>query len=374
LFWSGILSVGGSTYGSTFYDDLSLYSARGSVGLNSVSLIKGYFSSRSIDIQDFVADDSIASDFDGATGARRPQTMRDGTDQYIIYHPCSNSSGIGAALKGTVAKIALDLSGAIGNVYTVEWFRASDGTVSAGANITGQAGSITMTAPWTGIDAVLRLKQVGAAPPPTQTIPPRFLGGEWQTGGISHGSLANYQRAQKCVIAESGTIDSVWQRVEADDGGIGTEDRILVIWDNLAGKPGPILATVPALHFTSATPSGAFGGLTSTTFHRNAGDLIFIGDISGGAPNVGKVPADAASTGDVNYFWYEPRTYTQGPSNWIEGGIDGHEDLVMTMWVEGTKDTVTATGTFQGMTVTDDFNRADTGPPPSGSWTAGIYT
>ncbi|MBI2009380.1 hypothetical protein HYS84_03130, partial [Candidatus Saccharibacteria bacterium] len=130
----------------------------GWTGLNSVKHIPTYLNSKNIDLAQWQEADSLATDINRATGDRRPQAMRSGTSEYLIYHPNAASAGSSPSLnKKKAAGIRLNLTAASGT-FNVEWFRASDGLTQSGGTVSGGA-SRDFTAPWTGQDVVLYIKK-----------------------------------------------------------------------------------------------------------------------------------------------------------------------------------------------------------------------
>lgn len=170
LFWSWILSGGSASYGNQLYDRLTPIEQTTYVGLDSVRYIGPYLAAKQIDMANYTPNDSLALDIDGATGTRRTQAANRGTTSYLVYHPNSATAGIitngyALTLKATPAKIRLNLSAAGTGTYDVEWFRATDGLTVAGAAITG-GGFRDLTAPWSGVDVVLRVTSTVTPPPP----------------------------------------------------------------------------------------------------------------------------------------------------------------------------------------------------------------
>lgn len=204
--------------------------------------------------------------------------------------------------------------------------------------------------------------------PPIVTEPGRFLGGDFQPGLFIQYTPPNFQVAQEEVMTYSGTIDAIKMTL-GESPQPGTDTRTLCVWDKdvATGKPGNIIAQTAGFSFSDTSPAGDYGGpIVGAAVHRNLGDPIFIGYLNGGTGNIAGSPSDHPG---LNKFYFQPRTYSSGPANW-DPATGGVVDVRETIWVEGNKDAVS--GTFGGMTVTDDFNRADTGPPPSGSWTGGL--
>ena len=158
LFWSWLTSGATPTYGSWWWDRLVPYTQAGWTGLNSVKYIAPYLNSKKIDLAQWQEADSLATDINRTTGDRRPQAMRSGTSEYLIYHPNASSAGSNPSLnKKKTARIQLNLTAASGT-FNVEWFRASDGLTQSGGTINGGA-SRDFTAPWKGQDVVLYLKK-----------------------------------------------------------------------------------------------------------------------------------------------------------------------------------------------------------------------
>ena len=161
LTWSWILSGGTATYGNANYDSFVPYTTAEWHGLDSVQHIGPYLTEKGIDISRFTDADDLAFESDGATGDRRVQMMRNGTIQYVAYHPNSAEASVRAGLKSSVARMRIDLRDAPGT-FKIEWFRASDGITMSGGSVAGGA-TRDFVAPWVGADVVLYLKS--AAPP-----------------------------------------------------------------------------------------------------------------------------------------------------------------------------------------------------------------
>ncbi|MBI5771366.1 MAG: DUF5060 domain-containing protein [Verrucomicrobia bacterium] len=178
LFWSWLLSDGSANYGGRWWV-LHPYSQTGTrpapapwrnrppythtrplVGLDSVRVIRDYFSARRVELSDFEVAPALVRDADGRVAADAPKLMRRGADEFLIYHPNSVSAGKSVRADATcTARLWLDLSAAAGR-FAVEWFRPHDGASARGAAIQG-GGRIELTAPWTGHDAVVRLVRAG---------------------------------------------------------------------------------------------------------------------------------------------------------------------------------------------------------------------
>ena len=165
-FWSWILSGGSFNYGG-WYQTIAPYSTTKFTGLDSVPHIGSYFKTRKIDLGLFQPDPGLVSDYrPGArvvNDAESMELMRRGTSEFIIYHPNYSVDGQGATLDSDIAAgFKLDLTSAPGT-FSVEWYRPHDGTVHAAGTVSG--GTVhTLTAPWVGYDAVLRLLKDGPAP------------------------------------------------------------------------------------------------------------------------------------------------------------------------------------------------------------------
>ncbi len=145
----------------TNYDSFVPYTTAEWHGLDSVQHIGPYLRAKGIDISLFTDADKLVFDSDGAAGARRVQMMRNGTRQYVAYHPNSANATMSAVLKSSVARMKIDLTEAPGT-FRIEWFRASDGITRSGGSVAG--GAIRdFAAPWAGADVVLYLNRT--APP-----------------------------------------------------------------------------------------------------------------------------------------------------------------------------------------------------------------
>jgi hypothetical protein len=128
------------------------------VGLDSVKAIRDFFTTRKIELSDFAPDHALVKDADGATGVRAPKLMRRSHEEFLIYHP--NSAADDRNTRADASKtpgVILDLSTAPGR-FTVEWFRALDGTAQPGGVIDGGKPQ-TLRSPWRGEDCVVRLKR-----------------------------------------------------------------------------------------------------------------------------------------------------------------------------------------------------------------------
>lgn len=168
LFWSWILSGGSANYGGR-YPVLHPYNGAGQlpfefnnrqwgglVGLDSVPYIVSYFTERDIELTLFRPDDQLVSDVAGRNDERRPELMRRGMAELLIYHPNAYSSERTAHPDFSVTPgVKLDLREADG-LYMVEWYRPYDGKAQTGAPITG-GDYLELVSPWTGYEFVLRL-------------------------------------------------------------------------------------------------------------------------------------------------------------------------------------------------------------------------
>lgn len=174
LFWSWLLSGGSANYGGRWWV-VHPYAQTGSrpaeaprrgrapqvftpplTGLDSVRVLHDYFSARHIELSDFEPDATLARDVAGRTGAQAPKLMRRGHDEFILYHPNARSAGKNSRVEaGVTAALSLDLS-RCPDRFSVEWFRPGDGIVHDGGVIVGGT-TVTLTAPWPGHDAVVRL-------------------------------------------------------------------------------------------------------------------------------------------------------------------------------------------------------------------------
>jgi hypothetical protein len=173
LFWAWLFSGGSANYGGR-WSTLHPYRAtagrefrpfpkhetkfdRALRGLASVPHIRRYFSERQIELSAFAPAAALASVPGGHTPAGAPKVMRRGSEDFLVYHPHAAADGKAANVKpDTPAQLALDLTQAPGE-FTVEWFRASDGTALPAPKVRGGT-LVTLTAPWLGADVVLRLR------------------------------------------------------------------------------------------------------------------------------------------------------------------------------------------------------------------------
>jgi hypothetical protein len=179
LFWAWLLSGGSANYGgrwwvlhpysqtgtrSTTKPGTTLTFTRQLVGLDSAGPIPRYFADRGIELSDFQPDHGLASDLDGRTGAKAPRLLRRGTSEYLVYHPNAAADGQSANVDAAKnARVRVNLSAASGS-FQVEWFRVHDGVAQGGGTVSGGAAR-DFTAPWTGHDAVLRLKAASGQTP-----------------------------------------------------------------------------------------------------------------------------------------------------------------------------------------------------------------
>lgn len=176
LMWSWLLSDGSAAYGGR-WRHLSPYSATGSMpyptgwngadahtyerglmGLDSVRWIRGYFERRGIELWKFAPQDGLVSDVDGRAGRLRPKLAHREGEEFLIYHP--NTAAEGRAAETDAARTAglrLDLHAAPG-VFAAEWYDPGTGEFRRTGDVTGGR-VVEMRAPWTGRDAVLRLKR-----------------------------------------------------------------------------------------------------------------------------------------------------------------------------------------------------------------------
>lgn len=176
LYWAWLLSGGFTNYGGRWwvvhpYSETGKRPARSPwdrekktftsqlVGLDSVWHIRDYFSKRDIELSDFEPDHSLGADLDGGTGIQSPKVMRRGTDEYLIYHP--NAAADGKDARADISRnacLSLDLRAARG-LFSVEWYRAEDGTTHNGDIIQGGR-EIKLASPWTGHDVLVHLVRI----------------------------------------------------------------------------------------------------------------------------------------------------------------------------------------------------------------------
>lgn len=176
LFWSWILSGGSANYGGR-YAVLHPYSQSrqlpfefngrhwgGLTGLDSAPYIATYFRERGIDLVSFQPDDQLVSDLDNRNDQRRPDLMRRGFDELLIYHPNAYRAERFAHLALSVTPgVRLDLRGTDG-MFSVEWYRAYDGVTLLGKPVAG-GDYRELVSPWKGYDFVLRLVRLTDTPP-----------------------------------------------------------------------------------------------------------------------------------------------------------------------------------------------------------------
>ena len=176
LYWAWLLSGGFTNYGGRWwvvhpYSETGKRPARSPwdrekttftnqlVGLDSVRHIRDYFTTRNVELSDFEPDHSLGADLDGRTGIQSPKVMRRGTDEYLIYHPNAAADGKDARVDISInARLRLDLKAAHGP-FSVEWYRAEDGTTNNGGIIQGGK-EIELVSPWIGHDVVIHLVKV----------------------------------------------------------------------------------------------------------------------------------------------------------------------------------------------------------------------
>lgn len=199
LFWSWLLSGGSANYGgrwwvvhpysetagkaSAFYRRKEVTFSKALTGLDSVRVIRDYFSTPPIELSDFVPAPALVRDADGRVAADAPELMRRGSDEFLAYHPNSTSAGRAARTDPTrAARLWLDLSAVRGR-FEVEWLRPHDGVSARGASVEGGR-RIELTAPWIGHDAVARLVRVDAP----RAIPAAAVARTTRTVGVQEQS------------------------------------------------------------------------------------------------------------------------------------------------------------------------------------------
>lgn len=176
LYWAWLLSGGAANYGGRWWV-LHPYSQTGQretanpdpslqnvihstplVGLNSVRFIRDYFQQRGIELSDFEPDHIMASDQDGGHPTRAPKLMRRGREEFIMYHPNAAADGREATVDANrTAGLRLNLKEAPGS-FALEWYRAQDGE-TRDAGIVEGGREISLVAPWSGHDVLLRLSR-----------------------------------------------------------------------------------------------------------------------------------------------------------------------------------------------------------------------
>jgi hypothetical protein len=174
LFWAWLLSGGSANYGGRWWV-VHPYAQTGRrpapsahhrdftytaplTGLDSVKVIRDYFETRRIELSDFVPDHALATDPDNVPPTRAPKLMRRGRDEFLVYHPNAAADRRDAKVDlNRAARLRLDLREAAGS-FTVEWYRAVDGTTHNGGAVRGEQW-IELVAPWAGQDVVVRLSK-----------------------------------------------------------------------------------------------------------------------------------------------------------------------------------------------------------------------
>lgn len=250
------------------------------------------------------------------------------------------------------------------NVHNVQLY-TENGQYTGNASISKQM--ITNMIGWSrqlsnaAADAVLG---GSVTPPPVDTQPARYRAGKYQTGAQVQGSLVDYMRCQKTVIVFGGVMDAL-KMIFNPSNLAGTENIIPCVWADNGGEPGVLLAKGTQFNITALSQPGEYGGTLDLSFLRNVGDFVWIGDHHGGVGNIAYTTKDSPGT---NLFRLMPRAFSLGPTNW-DPTLASPFDIEMQYWLEGQD----GAPQFTGMTVTDDFNRSNVGPPPGSSWTANAY-
>lgn len=174
LFWSWLLAGGSANYGGRWwvvhpYSQTGVRTAKGAhggnpppvfsrplVGLDSVRVLRDYFSARRIELADFAPAPALVRDADGRKGPQAPKLMRRDREELLAYHPNADSADKGSRVSANrTARLRLDLARLPGRFHA-EWFRALDGITHDGGMIEGGR-SVELAAPWIGHDVVLRL-------------------------------------------------------------------------------------------------------------------------------------------------------------------------------------------------------------------------
>jgi hypothetical protein len=172
LFWAWLLSGGSANYGgrwwavhpysetgarTTAYHQRPAVTFRAALtGLDSVKFIRDYFAQRHIELSDFETDHALAYNPGDSSALRAPKLMRRGRDEFLVYHPNAAADGQNAEVAANrTARLRLDLTGSPGR-FSVEWFRAHDGLSAPGNAVNGGV-NVELTAPWVGVDVVVRL-------------------------------------------------------------------------------------------------------------------------------------------------------------------------------------------------------------------------
>ena len=177
LFWAWSLAGGSANYGGRWWVLLP-YSKTGHTpspintrpankghvftaqltGLDSVKFIRDYFTTRKIELSDFEPDHALVNDPEVKEATRAPKLMRRGQQEFLIYHPNAAADDRNTrADESKTPSVILDLSAASGK-FSVEWYRAADGTAQPGGVIDGGK-SQTLRSPWRGQDCVVRLRR-----------------------------------------------------------------------------------------------------------------------------------------------------------------------------------------------------------------------
>ncbi len=127
-------------------------------GLDSVKAIRDFFITRKIELSDFEPDHALVNDPEVKEATRAPKLMRRGHDEFLIYHPNAAADDRNArADESKTPAVVVDLSAASG-AFTVEWYRAADGTSQTGGVLEGGKPQ-TLRSPWRGQDCVVRLRR-----------------------------------------------------------------------------------------------------------------------------------------------------------------------------------------------------------------------
>ena len=172
-FWSWMLAGGSANYGAR-WDVVQPYSQTGTLpyiqpvsgtdftgraleGLDSMPFIGSYFENRGIDLSQFQQSNSLLVSWSRGSGLSwHPNLARRGNVEYLVYSPNAGQEGSSAHLDtARTASFTINLSAAAGT-FGVEWYRPKDGVVQSGGTVSG-GGNRTFTAPWQGVDVVMRL-------------------------------------------------------------------------------------------------------------------------------------------------------------------------------------------------------------------------
>jgi hypothetical protein len=150
------------------------FSGRALRGLDSMPYFGSYLADRGIDLSQFEAQNSLVVSWSKASGLNWfPNLARRDDSEFLVYSPNAIQEGYFAHLDANrTASFTVNLS-SVSGTFDVEWYRPKDGLAQSGGTVSG-GGNRLFTAPWQGVDVVLRLvlqsgsgQAMSAAPPPT---------------------------------------------------------------------------------------------------------------------------------------------------------------------------------------------------------------